>query len=179
MLIDAALGREISELERFTITRNGQPFKAVDFNFWGVTFGPDSNVFYATLGTGGRFFLIEGDTRRQVARVLRDGVECPAISPDATRLAFKKRTHVDGRLIWRLAVMRLVTLEEHVVNDEPRSIDDQVEWLDDDTLLYGASDDQPGLGSTSVWAVRVTDGAPQRWLPGAFSPSVVRGGAGE
>ena len=25
------------------------PFKAADFNFWGVTFARDSNVFYATL----------------------------------------------------------------------------------------------------------------------------------
>jgi hypothetical protein len=174
VLLDTVSGRELAELERFVVTRDGRPIKAVDFNFWGVTFAPDSNRFYATLGTGGQFLLIEGDARQQTATVLRDGVECPSISPDGTRLAFKKRTHPDGRLVWRLAVLDLRTLADRVVESEPRSIDDQVEWLDADTILYAASDPERGLGGTSVWAVQVSGTAPQKWLPGAFSPSVVR-----
>ena len=44
----------MADLETLQITRDGQPFKNADFNFWGVTFAQDSNTFYATLGTGGR-----------------------------------------------------------------------------------------------------------------------------
>lgn len=174
IIVDTFAGQEITDLERFAVTRDERPFKAVDFNFWGVTFAPDSNLFYATLGTGGEFLLIEGNVRDRTARVLRAGVECPSISPDATRLAFKKRMHVDGRLIWRLAVLDLRSFEERMIGSESRSIDDQVEWLDSDTILYAAPDDERGLGGTSVWAVAIAGSGPQKWLPGAFSPSIIR-----
>jgi hypothetical protein len=174
VIVDATTGKELTELEQFVVSRDGIPIKAPDFNFWGVTFAADSERFYATLGTAGQFLLIEGQARRRVARVLRDGVECPAISPDGSRLAFKKRTTVNGRLVWRLAVLELRTLEDRIIEGEKRSVDDQVEWLDDETILYGAEDEERGLGGTSVWAIPVKDGPPRRLLAGAFSPSVVR-----
>src|SRR4029453_15321674 len=33
-------GVVVSDLERFTVLRDGQPIQSVDFNFWGVTFTP-------------------------------------------------------------------------------------------------------------------------------------------
>lgn len=174
VIVDTTTGKEITELEQFAVSKDGQTIKSPDFNFWGVTFAPDSNRFYATLGTGGHLYLIEGVARSQKARVLREGVECPSISPDGTRLAFKKRTYPNGRMIWRLAVLDLQSMQEQVVPDELRSIDDQVEWLDQNSILYGAEDAERGLGGTSVWAVGVRGGAPQKLLPGAYSPSVVR-----
>src|SRR5262245_58410601 len=45
-LIDLASGAVISELEQFTVMRDGALFEAIDFNFWGVTFARDSNRFY-------------------------------------------------------------------------------------------------------------------------------------
>jgi hypothetical protein len=174
VIVDTASGTELTELERFSVSRQGVPIKSADFNFWGVTFAPDSNIFYATLGTGQHRYLVEGDARRRVARVLRDGVECPSISPDATRLGFKKRTTVNGRLVWRLAVLELTSLEDRVIEGETRSIDDQVEWLDAETILYSAEDHEKGLGGTSVWAIDTKGGSPRRLLAGAFSPSVVR-----
>ena len=66
-------------------------------------------------------------------RVLRDGVECPSLSPDGTQIAYKSRIGDETR--WRLRVLDVATLEDHAVAEE-RSIDDQVEWLDDDTLAY-------------------------------------------
>jgi Tol biopolymer transport system component len=97
-----------------------------------VTFAADPNRFYATLGTGGDHYLVEGNLRRRTMRVLRDGVECPSLSPDGSRIAFKSRIG-DNR--WRLHVLDLATLADHAVA-ESRSIDDQVEWLDDETLTY-------------------------------------------
>ncbi len=66
-------------------------------------------------------------------RVLRDGVECPSLSPDGKQIAFKSRIGTKTR--WRLKVLDLATRADHPVA-EHRSIDDQVEWLDADTLVY-------------------------------------------
>ena len=51
---DAASGRELAQLERFTTRRDGHVIHAANFNFWGVTFARDDNRFYATLGTRGQ-----------------------------------------------------------------------------------------------------------------------------
>ena len=55
-----------------------------------------------------------------------------------------------------------------------QGVDDQAEWLDDDTLLYGLPRaDQPG--TTDVWAVdTAADATPALLIPGAWSPAVVR-----
>jgi len=66
-------------------------------------------------------------------KVLRDGVECPSLSPDGKWIAYKSRIGQSNR--WHLRVLDVATLADHAVAEE-RSIDDQVEWLDDDTLVY-------------------------------------------
>lgn len=133
-ILDMASGKQIGQLEQFKVTKDGKPFDAVDFNFWGVTFDPkDSNRFYATLGTGGVHYLVEGDIRDKSMRTLREGVECPSLSPDGRQIAYKSRIGKEAR--WRLRVLELSTLADHAVAED-RSIDDQVEWLDDNTLAY-------------------------------------------
>jgi hypothetical protein len=132
-ILDMRDGRQIGQLEQFDVTKDGQPFDAVDFNFWGVTFARDPNRFYATLGTGGEHYLVEGNVRERSMRVLRDGVECPSLSPDGKQIAYKSRIGDSNR--WHLRVLDVATLADHPVA-EPRSIDDQVEWLDNDTLAY-------------------------------------------
>lgn len=133
-ILDMAGGKQVGRLEQFKVTKDAKPFDAVDFNFWGVTFDPqDSNRFYATLGTGGVHYLVEGDVRDKTMRTLREGVECPSLSPDGKQIAYKSRVGKEAR--WRLRVLDLATLADHAVAED-RSIDDQVEWLDDDTLVY-------------------------------------------
>jgi hypothetical protein len=133
-LLDMRSGKTIGQLEQFDVSKDGAAFDAVDFNFWGITFDPtDSNRFYATLGTGDHHYLVEGDVHGRTLRVLRDGVECPSLSPDGKRIAFKSR--IEGTNRWRLHVLDVATLEDHPVA-EKRSIDDQAEWLDADTLVY-------------------------------------------
>jgi hypothetical protein len=61
LLVDTADGRVLADLEQFAVTRDGQPFKAKDFNFWGVTFTPDARGFFATLSSGGKHYLVRGD----------------------------------------------------------------------------------------------------------------------
>ncbi|HKF82698.1 MAG TPA: hypothetical protein VKB23_07040 [Solirubrobacterales bacterium] len=133
-VLDMKSGKTVGQLEQFGVAKDGAPFDAVDFNFWGITFDPtDSNRFYATLGTGDHHYLVEGDIRGRALRVLRDGVECPSLSPDGKRIAFKSR--IEGTNRWRLHVLDVATLADQPVA-EKRSIDDQAEWLDADTLVY-------------------------------------------
>jgi hypothetical protein len=163
VLIDMRRGKVVADLERdLTVVRSGQRFKRADFNFWGVTFKRDGGGFYATLGTGGKTYLLEGDLRTREARVLAENVECPSLSPDETRIAYK-RAAKNG---WRLSVLDLDTMR-HTPLAEERSIDDQVEWLDDKRVLYGVDSDTrvvPADGS----------GAPRTLLRKALSPAVVR-----
>src|ERR1700710_2559551 len=129
-IIDMASGQQIGQLEQFAVTKDGKPFDAVDFNFWGVTFAKDPNRFYATLGTGGVHYLVEGDVREKSMRVLREGVECPSLSPDGKQIAYKSRIGTEPR--WHLRVLDVATLADHPVA-ESHSIDDQVEWLRGET----------------------------------------------
>jgi Tol biopolymer transport system component len=139
---------------------------AVDMNYWGVTFGrQDSDRFYATLATGGKTYLIEGSVSGRTARVIHENVECPSLSPDGTRIAYKRRTGV-GKRPWQLSVLDLETMRETALA-EGRNFDDQAEWLDDDTVMYGLDE--------QIWVVPADgSGQPRRYIAGADSPAVVR-----
>jgi Tol biopolymer transport system component len=109
-------------------------------------------------------------------QVVRDGVECPSLSPDGTRLVYKSRSLEGGRLIWRLRVVDLASGRETELA-ETRSVDDQAEWLDDSRVLYGLTRATAGSGSSDVWAARADGtGTPELFIADAFSPSVVRVG---
>src|SRR5262245_2863761 len=166
-LFDLVNGKKLSNLEEFTVLRDGQVFKAVDFNYWGVTFARDGNRFYVTLRTGGKTYLVEGDIAARQMRVLHENVECPSLSPDGTRVAYKKAVDkILGVVIWRLTVLDLRTMAEVPLAEE-RSIDDQVEWLDDGSILYGVEHD--------IWMVPADgSGEPRRFLSRASSPAVIR-----
>jgi hypothetical protein len=166
-LVDMTSGERLADLEDFTVLRDGERIHQIDFNFWGVTFAPDSDRFYATLATGGETFLIEGSVGQKTARILRENVECPSISPDGTRLVFKKRMADGPPAIWRLHVLDLATMRETPLS-ETRNIDDQVAWLDERHVLYSAPAPRPEL-----WTVSVAGSDPPRlFLTGASSPVV-------
>jgi hypothetical protein len=169
-LIDMRQGREIANLEDFTVTRDGRQVTAVDVNYWGVTFDPrDSDRFWATLATGGKTYLIVGSIADRTAHTIHTNVECPSVSPDGTRIAYKKRTG-PTTAPWRLTVLDLATMRETPLA-ETRSVDDQAEWVDDQHVAYavgGAVWDVPADGS----------GAPSRLIGAAGSPAVVRFGGG-
>jgi hypothetical protein len=170
-IIDANTGGLVSDLEKFTVTRDGRPFASVDFNFWGVTFMPDGNRFFATVRTRGAAFLIEGDVDARSARVLMSGAECPSLSHDTNRIAFKKRLG-GARGWWQLAVVDRGTLTERALTGDTRSVDDQVEWLDASSVIYFL----PTTAGNIVWRLRTdaADESPQAFIHDASSPAVVR-----
>jgi hypothetical protein len=165
-LIDMARGEKIAELEQFTVTRDGRQVTAVDVNYWGVTFDPrDSDHFYATLATGGKTYLIEGSIGDRTAQTIHTNVECPSLSPDGTRIAYKKRVGPSSAP-WRLTVLDLKTMRETPLA-ETRSIDDQAEWLDDGQVLYGRDG--------QIWVVPADgSGSPRPYAGAADSPAAVR-----
>jgi hypothetical protein len=167
-LVDTASGRVVADLEQFEIERDGRRFANVDFNFWGVTFAPDSDTFYATLSSGGVNYLVTGRASTRRARVLRTGVECPSLSPDGTRIAYK---HLVGPGAWQLRLLDLRTGAERDLSSEARSLDDQVDWLDDAHVIY----QMVGGGGASVWQMAIdTPASPRLLVDRAFSPSVIR-----
>ncbi len=163
-------------LEYFEATKDGHAFRGVDFNYWGVSFARDSNEFYATLATAGTSYLVVGDAAKRTIRVLRPNGECPSLSPNQRRLAFKIRGA--NREDFLLRVLELESGEERSVSTADKSVDDQVEWLDDDHLLYGFLDGQGSpKDAMNVWVTSVVPGdatPPRPFIRGASSPVVVR-----
>ena len=166
-------GERWGNLEKFQLVVDGREVNPVDRNVWGVTF-VDDDTFYATVATGGSTWLVEGDLAERTLTTVSKDAECPSLSPDGTRVAFK--VDVDpGRLVeWQIAVLDLTTGERTLLEAGPRGLDDQVEWLDDDTVIYGMPRaDEPGV--TDTWAVDTTpDAAPQLLIEQAWSATVVR-----
>jgi hypothetical protein len=90
----------IVDLERFTVERDGKPFRNTDFNFWGVTFRSDGNRFLATLGTGGRRLLVDGDLQRRHFRVIAEDVECPSLARPAHDRVQAAKARGAGWQLW-------------------------------------------------------------------------------
>ncbi|MFJ5228598.1 TolB family protein [Kitasatospora sp. NPDC088391] len=156
-------------LEDFAVTLDGRPYRAADTNIWGVTFADDSR-FYATLATAGRTYLVAGDLDRRTLTTVHGNVECPSLSPDGTRIAYKKRVAgLSADDPWRLYVLDLRTMAE-TATAEQRGVDDQALWLDDRTLAYAL----PGDSGSDLWTVPA-DGTGRATLlvAAALSPAVV------
>jgi hypothetical protein len=91
-------------------SRNGRRFSNRNFNFWGVTFAHDDDHFYASLGSGSKTFLLKANMRGHTLRVLHEKAECPSLSPDQSKIAFKRG--VGSRGNWRLTILNLKTMRE-------------------------------------------------------------------
>ncbi|MDH6123754.1 hypothetical protein [Kitasatospora sp. GP82] len=170
-ILDVRTGALTATLEDFALRKDGKVYLPVDRNFWGVTFTSDDNAFYATMSpvSTGRTYLVKGDLAQRSMTVVRENVECPSLSPDGTRIAFKKRISSDPVRPWRLYVLDLAGGKETELA-ETHSVDDQAAWLDDSTLAYALP--APGGTSSDLWTVPADGtGTPELLLHGGFSPA--------
>ena len=168
-----ALDGSSADLETFRLVHRGKAIAPVDRNYWGVTFAADGDTFYATASFGGRNWLSRGSLERRTLTTIRSDAECPSLSPDGSRVAYKKRQdRAPGD--WRIAVLDLASGRETMLA-ENRSVDDQVEWLDDRRVVYGLPGEGAAAGETNVWTVPADGtGDPALLIEKAWSPAVVR-----
>ncbi|MGW3283203.1 TolB family protein [Streptomyces sp. NPDC001002] len=169
-IVNVRTGELTPSLESFRIIRNGHTYHSADANFWGVTFSPDDKTFYATLATKGRTYLVRGNLRTKTVTTLHENVECPSLSPDGTRIAYKKRVKgLPKDAPWHLYVLNLRTMHETPLS-EPRSVDDQAVWRDNDTLVYAL----PGDYGADLYEIPSDGtGTPRRISTAAVSPAFV------
>lgn len=163
MVIDIASGRVIANLREMALDN------PVDgpLDFASISFERDADRFFATMSHGGEDYLIAGSMAARRLTIVAPGMASEALSPDGRYLIVKKRVGDRGR--WQLAVFDLVTKAERSLNQGPRSVDDQVEWLDGHHVMYHDTTDE----GTGVW-VLPTDGiaGPRLLIADAYSPSV-------
>jgi hypothetical protein len=171
--VSAVNGVDYGNLENFTLLVDGQKVTASDRNFWGVTFSSDDNTFFATAASGGHTWLVRGNLRGRTLVAIHDGAECPSLSPDGTKIAYKKNVSTTSTPRWTLAVLDFASGRETLLPIE-QNVDDQAEWLNDSTLLYGLAD--PSVtGDSNVYSIPIDGSAgPSLFLRHAWSPSVVR-----
>ena len=98
--------------------------------------------------------------------MIHENVECPSLSPDGTRIAYKRRDGLATSAV-ALTVLDLATMRETPLA-EPRSVDDQAEWLDDERVLYGVDGEIATVPADG-------GGRPSRFVARAGSPAMVRG----
>lgn len=168
-LLDTRTMRLTPSLETFSVVKDGKPYHASDINFWGVTFASDDETFYATLNTANRTYLVRGSLSRRTVTTLIENVECPSLSPDGTRIAFKKRI-LSRTDLWHEYVLDLSSGHETALA-ERHSVDDQATWLDNHTVAY-ALPTNGEVGSSDLWSVPADGtGTPRLLIPDAASPA--------
>ncbi len=166
---DVRTGETVESLEHFTATVEGSVLTARDVNYWGLTVGSDDVTFYATLASGGFTWLVKGDLAAKTVTSLRRDAECPSLSPDGTKVAYKKRI---GRLgPWDLAVLDLATSTEKRLPGTA-GIDDQTTWLSDTELAFAAVPKDAKLPAVHVVPADGSRSATVL-IPEATSPSPV------
>lgn len=171
-LVTRLASDETVNIETFDVMVDGKKITAADLNLWGVTF-VDDDAFYATAASGGKTWLVHGSlSSKRLTAVLQDA-ECPSLSPDGTRVAFK---HRGGQAAgnWHIAVYDLAAGTTTVLS-EKRSVDDQIEWLDYQHVIYGLPRAGTGPTASDVWTVSADgNGTPSLFIPDAWSPAVIR-----
>ncbi|KAG1647475.1 hypothetical protein GQR58_030576 [Nymphon striatum] len=156
-------------------------FQASDRNYWGVSFLPDGSGDYTvTFGSADTVEVLQYSEATNEAEPLNLEGSCPSVSPDGRFIVYK-RADFDRAVLGEESNIRLVlhdtdTGQERLLG-ETRFVDDQVEWLDEDTIVYAIKrDDEESIQPAyDVWSLDLDPTAePQLLVPFADSPAVYR-----
>lgn len=148
---------------------NGDTVDSIDQNYWGATF-VDGERFYATIGSEGETDIVEGDVLTGELRVVFENASCPEVSPDGSTIVAKEQRDQSFQLV---AIDTATGVRRDL--GEARSVDDQVEWIDNTTIAYGLPNPEGGTvgqPARDIWVLNISDGsAPRLLLPFADSPA--------
>ncbi|WP_139194925.1 PD40 domain-containing protein [Arthrobacter sp. UCD-GKA] len=166
-------GTNYGNLQDFDILVGGTKLTAADRNVWGVTFAKDAQTFYATAASGKQTWLVQGSLRDKTLTAIGENAECPSISPDGKLIAYKKRRADSAPAHWDIAVLDIAKRTETLYPLES-GFDDQLEWLDADTLLFGQPREETP-GDADIFSLDLVPGAtPKVFIEHAWSPSIQR-----
>lgn len=166
--VERELGAELQE-DFETYISEDETLSSEDQNYWGTTY-IDNQTFYATVGFEGQTNLVFGDVRTGRLDIVHENASCPEVSPNGSTIVAKEQRDQSFQLV----AINAATGERRDLNDA-RSVDDQVEWVDDNTIVYGLPN--PDAGTTGqpaldIWVLNVNDGsAPRLLLAFADSPA--------
>jgi hypothetical protein len=167
VIIDTERGAVLADLREFAVDGQAETI-ATPRDFSSVSFADDGDHFYATVSTPAMRHLVMGSVRERRLRVVAAGVASEGLSPDGQRLIVKR---VSDRGFWQLSVLDVASMAERRLDHGTRSIDDQVDWLDDRTVIFH---DATGT-STGIWRLSVDGQAgPELLVADAYSPVAVR-----
>lgn len=163
--------RVAADLEtNFTTYEGDRIVRNADRNYWGVSF-VDNDHFFATVGFEDTTAIVEGHVSNSTLEIVFDNATCPEVSPDGTIVVAKEMR--DDR--FQLVAIDVASGDRRDL-DETRSVDDQVEWVDEDTIVYALPNDEAGTAAEPVfdiWALDIAPGsAPRLLVPFADSPAV-------
>ena len=166
-------GQTLGSLEDFRLVQDGKTIEPVDRNYWGVSFAADDDTFFATVRWSNHTWLVRGSIAQRTMETLHGDAECPSLSPDGENIVYKQRGNLPlGK--WRLVDYNIASGTVTPLA-ETRSVDDQVEWLDDAHVLYALP--RPGTlpEVDDVWSVPISgQGKPELVISEASTPAVVR-----
>jgi hypothetical protein len=170
IITDMSTQTGLGNLETWSTMDAGTPVTAADRNFWGVSFVGNGPGFYATMGTGGTRYLVHGDARTRSMEVVGENANCPSTSADGTKIVYKQQdpqSRNDHEVLMDLATGDITPLAEG------RLVDDQVAWLDADTVLYPVGKGVASSVDFDIWSAPIDGGPASVFVPDAASPSVV------
>ncbi len=166
--VDRSIAANVETI--FDTFRGDERVLDIDRNYWGVSFF-DSDLFYATLGTANSGTeIVAGRVSTTRIDVVASNASCPEVSPDGKTIVAKEQRGDKFQLI-------AIDLESGARRDlgETRSVDDQVEWIDNQTILYGMPNPDEGTEAQPVfdiYALNTAPGsAPRLIVPFADSPA--------
>ena len=166
VVVDLTSGAVLADLRDFRIENDKLRPLSGPLDVGSVAFESSGDRFFAAMWTDTERYLVSGSLEERRMRTIRTGVASESLSPDQRKLVVKKLL-ADG--FWQLAVIDLGTWQERELAQGPRSVDDQVEWLDNEHVLFHAADDN----TTSLWMLPI-DGVngPRVFLKDAYSGAV-------
>ena len=173
---DIAGGQSV-DLSTYEVVSDRTEFMFENPTFWGVSFGTDGD-FWVTGQFDGFVEVLKGSTTDKTLTPTGLDGSCPSLSPDGQTLVYKRRVIEFGEPDrFQLVAHDLATGEEWELG-ETRSVDDQVEWLDNDTILYGMHAPDVDVAGASfpefdVWQLDIAAGSePELLILLGDSPSV-------